>query len=283
MILSQILTSGDLDEMLAFYSDVFGDIEVLEEKDFGGEENNQFRHIKMLDNEFFIMNGATPNGKAPALFYMVVYPEDRRSDLITLHEKLREGATDLSHVQDMWSNEDLYLVQDKYGVVWHFWLDEDCPAPVILPSMVMSDDLVGKFDELKAYYTDIFDSVEFGTPTYLENGLIDHVSIKLMNHELQVCETAEKDLFSLKTISSLSLTPDSQEEIDQYVEALGAHLYPGGWLADKMGVHWCIEWSGLADCFIQANSAQSQAIFGAIMEPGPMCIDDIKTAFEENK
>ena len=99
MIVSQVLTSGNLDEMIAFYNDVFGEVEVLEAKDFRGNANNQYRHVKILGNDFFLMNGGEITDKVPALFYMVVFPENRRDELITLHEKLSDGARSLSDVK----------------------------------------------------------------------------------------------------------------------------------------------------------------------------------------
>lgn len=283
MIVSQVLTSGNLDEMIAFYNDVFGEVEVVEAKDFRGNANNQYRHVKILGNDFFLMNGGEITDKVPALFYMVVFPENRRDELITLHEKLSDGARSLSDVKDMNFTEALYMFQDKFGLVWNFWSDAYCDAPVILPSMVMSDDLVGRIDEMKAFYEGVFDDVEFGEISFLDNGLIDHVSIRLLNHELQVAETSVKNLFSLDSISSLNLGCETQEEIDRYSKALGDHYYPGGWLKDKMGVMWCVDWPGMIDLLSVANEQQEQAIFGAIMKEDPICIEDVKAAFENNK
>ncbi len=92
MIKSQVLTAGNLDEMVAFYTGIFGDVEVLVAKDFGGNTNNQFRHVKMLDHEFYLMNGGEISDKVPALFYMIVFPEDRKEELADIHKKLLEGG-----------------------------------------------------------------------------------------------------------------------------------------------------------------------------------------------
>lgn len=283
MIVSQVLTSGNLDETIAFYQHVFDDVEVLEAHDFGSSSDNQFRHVKMLQHEFYLMNGGEVTSKIPALFYMIVFPEDRREALEAMHGKLREGGRDLSHVKDMGFSEDLFMLQDKFGLVWHFWSDAHCETPVILPSMVMSDDLVGKLEDLKSFYENVFEHVEFGAPSYLENGILDHVSIKLLNHELQVCETREKGLFSLNTISSLNIGCKTQDEIDRYAEALGDQLYPGGWLKDKMGVVWCVDWPEMLTLLTVANKRQEEAMFDAIMTENPICIEDVKSAFHTYK
>ena len=284
MIVSQVLTAGNLDEMITFYKDVFGEVEVLEAKDFRGNQNNQYRHVKILGHEFYLMNGGEITDQLPAMYYIVVFPKSRCSELIPLHEKLRVGGQDLSHVKDMNFTEELFLLRDKYGVLWNFWSDSHCEKPEILPSMVLSDDLVGKIDEIKEYYESVFDSVEFGDITYSDDGLIDHMSIRLLNHQLHVVsETSEKDLFSFNSISSLNLGCETQEEIDRYSEALGDHYYPGGWLSDKMGVMWCVDWPGMTDLLSIANEQQEQAIFGAIMNEDPIRIEEVKKAFENNK
>lgn len=47
----------NLDEMIAFYNDVFGDVEVLDSRYIKDHENNQFRHVRILDHEFYLMRG----------------------------------------------------------------------------------------------------------------------------------------------------------------------------------------------------------------------------------
>ncbi|HJE19346.1 MAG TPA: VOC family protein [Aliicoccus persicus] len=282
MIKSQIMNHQDLDEMIAFYNDIFGDVEVLESRDIKEHENDQFRHVRILDHEFYLMRGPHHPDKVPAIFYMVVFPENRRHELEQLHVKLREGGRDLSHVEDMKFSDDLYLLQDKYGVLWHFWSDDYCEAPGILPSLVMHDDMVGKIDEMKTYYEIIFEDVEFGEVSYLDNGLIDHVSMRLLNYELQVRETSEKDLFSLTAVSLLVLDCETQEEIDKYHNGLVSESYSAGWLKDKMGIVWIVDWVGIHDLLKDANPKQAKAMFAAIDNEDPICIEDVKTAYEDN-
>lgn len=283
MIRSQLLTASQPDKLVGFYKDIFQDVEVLQSQDFGEQKDNQFRHVRILNHEFYMMSGGETTDKIPALFYMIVFPLQMKSELKTLHQKLSENCRDLSDIEDMWFTEELYMFQDKFGVVWNFWLDEHCDSPAILPCLVMSDDLIGNFERIKEYYTNVFSDVEIGTPTYLENGLLDHVSIRIKNHELQVCETHEKNLFSFDAVASLNIQCETQEQIDFYSDKLGDTNFYGGWLKDKVGIVWCVDWPEMLRLLEEANLAQEEAMFQSIMNKRPINIKAVKDAFNQYK
>lgn len=283
MIVSQLLTRSQPAELVAFYKEVFGDVEVLASQDFGEHKDNQFRHVRIFNHTFYMMSGGETADKVPALFYMIVFPENEKEELKVLHQKLRADSRELSDIEDMRFTKDLYMFQDKFGVAWQFWTDEHCDAPSILPCMVMSDELVGKLDVIKEFYTAVFSEIEFGIPAYLENGLLDHVSVRLGNHELQVCETSKRDLFSFDTISSLNIQCNTQEQIDYYSDALGDVFYMGGWLKDKIGINWCVDWADMLELLKESNLLQEEAMFKSIMNDEPINIKAVQQAFDNHK
>ncbi len=83
-------------------------------------------------------------------------------------------------------------------------------------------------------------------------------------------------------MSLLVLECDSQEEIDKYSDGLVSKSYSGGWLKDEMGIVWIVDWVGMHNLLKDANPKQAKAMFAAIDNAGPICIEDVKKAYEDN-
>lgn len=88
--------------------------------------------------------------------------------------------------------------------------------------------------------------------------------------------------FPFSEAISLSLSCESQAEVDEYWDKLSAGGQPGpcGWLKDRYGLSWQIVPTELGRLMSSADPAQGQRVMSALMQMGKLDIAKLKAAYE---
>lgn len=147
-------------------------------------------------------------------------------------------------------------------------------------------------EEAAKYYTSIFENSRItGVTHYTEAGRDVHgrppgsvmtVTFELDGNELMALNGGP--LFKFTEAVSLMVQCDDQKEIDYYWEKLGAGGDPEaqvcGWLKDRYGLSWQINWKGTEDLWRDANSAGSQRAFTAMLKMKKLDVAELERAFE---
>ena len=91
--------------------------------------------------------------------------------------------------------------------------------------------------------------------------------------------------FSFNQAISLIVNCDTQDEVDELWERLGADGTPNqcGWLTDKFGVPWQIVPRALPEMLLSGDAARTQRMMRAIFEMKKLDIAKLRQAFGPNQ
>lgn len=89
--------------------------------------------------------------------------------------------------------------------------------------------------------------------------------------------------FKFNEAVSLQVMCKTQEEIDYYWEKLSAggdkNAQQCGWLKDKFGLSWQVEWDGMAELLSDAKSDGCQRAMSAMLQMKRLDIDALQRAY----
>jgi predicted 3-demethylubiquinone-9 3-methyltransferase (glyoxalase superfamily) len=146
-------------------------------------------------------------------------------------------------------------------------------------------------EEAAKYYTSIFENSRItGVTHYSEAGREVHgrppgsvmtVTFELDGNEFMALNGGP--VFKFNEAVSLMVQCDDQKEIDYYWEKLGAGGDPDaqvcGWLKDKFGLSWQINWKGTEDLWRDASSPGSQRAFTAMLKMKKIDVAELQRAY----
>lgn len=146
-------------------------------------------------------------------------------------------------------------------------------------------------EEAAKYYTSIFENSRItGVTHYSEAGREVHgrppgsvmtVTFELDGNEFMALNGGP--VFKFNEAVSLMVQCDDQKEIDYYWEKLGAGGDPEaqvcGWLKDRFGLSWQINWKGTEDLWRDASSPGSQRAFIAMLKMKKIDVAELQRAY----
>ncbi|HZI98082.1 MAG TPA: VOC family protein [Actinomycetales bacterium] len=139
-------------------------------------------------------------------------------------------------------------------------------------------------EEAAAHYTSLFkDSKILNVAHYGEAGprpagMVMTVSFELAGQEFVAINGGPE--FSFTEAVSLQVNCETQDEIDQFWEALsqGGEEGPCGWLKDKFGLSWQIVPTGMDELFNDPDPSKAQRAMAAMLQMGKLDIAALKRA-----
>ncbi len=140
-------------------------------------------------------------------------------------------------------------IKDKYGLTWQFMKgDMPTPGPKITPSFLFTNAQYGKAEEALRFYTKVFapSSIlhlfHYAPSEQQPEGNLKFGQFQLNGEFFNAMDGPGSHEYIFNEGLSLVVECDTQEEIDQYWDALTAEGEESmcGWLKDKFGVSWQI-------------------------------------------
>lgn len=218
------------------------------QKDFAGK-------VLTIDFEisgyrFTAINADTTFKPTPAISFF--YTCDTKEEMEELWKKLSDGGKTLMELTSYPFSEYYGWVQDKFGYTWQLILNnpEGDKRPKIMPSLLFTQENIGKAEEAMKFYTSVFKDSEISKnlnyyPAGMEpdrEGMIAYADFKLLGEWVAIMDSGVDQDFGFTPAISLMVLCKDQEEIDYYWEKLSANpdFEQCGWLIDKYGVSWQI-------------------------------------------
>lgn len=247
-----------------FYISVFGDGKInaqsyypkTEEEGLADFQKDLAGKVLTVDFElsgyrFTAINADTTFKPNPSISFF--YTCDSKKEADELWEKLSDGGKTLMQLDKYPFSEYYGWVQDKFGFSWQLMLNNAAgdKRPKIMPSLMFTQDKIGKAEEAMKFYTSIFKESEISKnlnryPAGMEpdrEGMISFADFMLFGEWFAVMDSGvDGQDFSFNPAISLMVNCKDQAEIDYYWEKLSANpeFEQCGWLEDKYGVSWQI-------------------------------------------
>lgn len=142
-------------------------------------------------------------------------------------------------------------VQDKFGLSWQLILTNPHgeERPVIMPSLLFTDDICGKAEEASDFYLSVFNHAARGAIARYPGGMapdqegtVMFTDFMLEGQWFVAMDSAREHGFAFNEAISLIVNCQGQDEIDYYWKRLSAvpEAEQCGWLKDKYGLSWQI-------------------------------------------
>lgn len=187
----------------------------------------------------------------PSISLSVMCDSPKQVDAI--HDKLREGGSDLMPLGEYPFSPRYAWISDKYGLNWQILYMPDVRAKVrIVPTLMFVGDLFGRAEEAINFWVDVFKGEVHSLSHYeevneysseRELGKLKYAAFTLLDTRMAVQESGmEGHHFAFNEAISFIVNCQDQAEIDYYWEKLSTvpEAEQCGWCKDQFGVSWQI-------------------------------------------
>lgn len=259
------------------YSAAFGDTIIT-------SDNGMVVMIEISGCKIMLLNGGpmfTPN---PSISLFVTFTDDKAID--EAWGKLSDGGKVMMPLNKYPWSEKYGWVQDKFGVSWQLMMArQGMMEQKIIPAFMFTQNVAGKAEEAMQLYTSLFpDSAVKDISRYEKGeadveGTVKHGRFLLNSQMFVAMDSSMAHAFTFSEGVSVSVSCDTQEEIDHYwsnFTANGGEESMCGWLKDKYGVSWQIVPSMLGS--ILSNPENGQRAMQALMKMKKPDIDKLVNA-----
>lgn len=286
---------GQAEEAAKFYTSIFNNSKLGHVarytdagKEIHGHDAGDVLTVEFeLENmKFIALNGGPQFQVNPSISFFVKC--DSEEEVNDLWQKLSEGASILMPL-DLYTFSRRYgWLSDKFGVAWHIIVNEEPEAQKITPSLLFTQDLVGKAEEAMNFYTTVFPDSNIGTITRYsagqepdKEGTIAYGGFSILGDEVVAVDSAREHDFTFNEAISLMIECKTQEEIDNYWEKLSAvpEAEACGWLKDKYGVSWQIVPTIMGKMMSEGTPAQLERVTAAYMKMRKFDIAELEKAY----
>ncbi|WP_183562221.1 VOC family protein [Mucilaginibacter sp. SP1R1] len=258
----------------------------------GGE--CEFVEFTIAGQSFLGISAGHKLGINPSISFMINFDPSRDPEaaqhIDEVWSKLVENGKVLMPLDSYPFSERYGWVADKYGVSWQLILTNPAgeEKPVIVPSLLFTEPVVGKADEAIDFYTSVFKDSKRGITAPRPEDMGSDKAGTLMFADFYIDQTwlaamdsAHSHGFSFNDAVSLLITCETQEEVDYYWSALSADGAPGqcGWLKDKYGVSWQVASTVMFDAFRNGSPEQIARITQVFMTMKKVDIAALQRAY----
>lgn len=236
-----IWCNNNAKEMADFYCGTFPDTKIV-------DENPMVVMLEMSGQKMMLLNGGDIFKPNPSVSFMALC--STAEEVETLYNKLIDGGGALMALGEYPWSKKYGWVADRYGVSWQLYLGQSGGAKEkYVPTLMFTGPNNGKAKEAIDLYTKVFpDSNVQGIMEYSgsegeQKGNVQHAQFDVYDFTLMCMDSSLDHQFNFTEGISLVVNCKSQEEIDQYWDALtagGGAESQCGWLKDKYGLSWQI-------------------------------------------
>jgi predicted 3-demethylubiquinone-9 3-methyltransferase (glyoxalase superfamily) len=223
----------------------------------------------------------TPNASI-SLFVMF----ENENEIDTAWKKLsEEGSVFMPLNKYPWSDK-YGWVEDKFGVSWQLMMAKPgMMEQKVIPALMFTQNVAGKAEEAMELYTSLFPNASIKDISRYEKGegdvegTVKHGRFLLNGQMFVAMDSSAAHAFTFSEGVSISVSCDTQEEIDHYWNSLtanGGEESMCGWLKDKYGVSWQIVPSMLGK--LLSDSEKGQRAMQALMKMRKLVIDELVNA-----
>ncbi|HEY7790716.1 MAG TPA: VOC family protein [Vicinamibacterales bacterium] len=167
-------------------------------------------------------------------------------------------------------------LQDRYGLSWQIMFMGDRTSPrTITPTLIFTGRVAGQAEEAITLYTSIFpessiDHIDrWGTGDQPNRaGTVKHAGFRLAGQSFAAMDSAYDHTFAFNEAISLTVSCDTQDEIDHYWSQLSAvpQAEQCGWLKDRFGVSWQIVPGVLGEMMTRGSKDQVMRVTQAFLK-----------------
>ena len=269
--------NGNAKQAVELYSAAFGNTKII--ADTGMVVMFEISGCKIMG-----LNGGpifTPNASI-SLFVMF----DNENEMDTSWKKLSDGGAVFMPLNKYPWSDKYGWIQDKFGVSWQLMLAK--PGTMeqkIIPALMFTQSVAGKAEEAMQFYTSLFPNSSIKDISRYEKGegdvegTVKHGRFLLDGQMFVAMDSSMAHAFTFSEGVSISVSCDTQEEIDHYwnsFTANGGQESMCGWLKDKYGVSWQIVPSMLGK--LMSDPEKGQRVMQALMQMKKLEIDKLENA-----
>lgn len=289
------------EEAAKFYADVFDNGKVTATtqypdagRDIHGQSPGQVMTVEfeLAGYQFLALNAGPMFTFNPSISFFLNFDpsrdENAAENLDKYWDKLVDGGKVLIEKGEHPFSKKYGWLQDKFGVTWQLILTnpEGEPRPFIVPSLMFTQDKLGKAEEAMNFYTSVFHDAKVSSnvnhyPAEMPDraGMLAYGDFTLENQWFAAMDTGVDQDFTFNEAISLLVQCETQEEIDYYWEKLSADpdAERCGWLKDKYGVSWQIAPAGFAEMY-KGDPDKAERAFRAMMQMKKLDIDKLKNS-----
>ncbi len=253
---------GQAEEAAKFYTEVFENAKINNTVPYQTETPSNKQEDSVMTVDFQIedyhftgLNGGPMFKPNPSISFFVNFDPSRdknaAENLEQLWKKLTEGGEVLMNLDQYPFSPKYGWVEDKFGISWQLILSnpdgED--RPVIVPSLLFSQNNVNKAEEAAKFYTSVFKNARIGNffpypeaTGPAQKGAVAFGDFRIENQWIGIMDSGTEQDFTFNEATSFVVHCDDQKEIDDYWEKLSAvpQAEQCGWCKDKYGVSWQI-------------------------------------------
>jgi len=222
----------------------------------------------------------------PSISLFAVF--DNEQEIKKVWDRLIEGGKALMPYDTYpWAKKYGWL-QDKYGLSWQLsWSEGPQTNQQITPSLMFTQDKVGKVKDALENYTSIFPDSKIDVMVPYEKdegekeGFIKYSSFRLSGVHFIAMESSGPHEFIFNEAVSFIVHCDTQKEIDYYWEKLSAvpEAEQCGWLKDKYGVSWQIVPTAMDEMMEKGSEEQVKRVTQAFLQMKKFDIEALQKAF----
>jgi predicted 3-demethylubiquinone-9 3-methyltransferase (glyoxalase superfamily) len=202
--------------------------------------------LKLYNQEFVFMSAGPMFKFTPALSFLVSC--DSKEEVDGLWDKLKPGGKERMPLGEYPFSKRYVWVEDSYGIPWQLMYNEGRRgASRITPTMMFVGGNCGKAEEAAKFYITVFRDSALGQvnrygPNMEPNApdMVSQLGFQLEGQSFAAMDSALKHDFNFTEAISLLIYCDTQNEVDNYWNALSAvpEAEQCGWLKDRYGFSW---------------------------------------------
>jgi predicted 3-demethylubiquinone-9 3-methyltransferase (glyoxalase superfamily) len=254
---------GNAKEAAELYCSAFGNSAIK-------SENPMVVIFELNGQKFMGLNGGPMFKPNPSISFFVncETPEEVEKS----YGKLLEGGSVLMQLDKYPWSKKYGWVQDKFGVNWQLFYNENDDSGKFSPCLMFTGDNAGRAEEAIKLYADIFENsstlsiARYEAGEHDVEGTIKHGIFSINDYILRAMDSSHPHGFSFSEGVSLVVECETQEEIDHFWAKLteGGSESQCGWLKDKFGVSWQIVPTILEE--LMSDSEKSPRVIQAFMK-----------------
>lgn len=286
---------SEAEDAAKFYTSLFADGRIIHVSRYGeaGQDvhgqpagNVMVASFEIAGLYISALNAGPAFRPTPSLSFFVRL--DTEAEVDALWKVLGEGGSVMMPLDSYpWSRRYGWL-QDRYGVSWQISVHEtDALGPTVTPSMLFTQDNMGRAAEAIEFYTRVFpdsaeEHVELRGPDNVDAAnTVLFGSFTLSGQTFNIMDGPGAHEFGFSEGLSLMVSCETQDEIDHYWETLiagGGRQSQCGWLKDRFGVSWQITPTVMEGLMASSDAAAADRLMTAMLKMKKLDIATLEAA-----
>jgi predicted 3-demethylubiquinone-9 3-methyltransferase (glyoxalase superfamily) len=269
---------GKAKEAAEFYCTVFENSKIT-------DDTPMVVMFELCGKKFMGLNGGPMFKINPSISFFVKCKSIEQTN--DTWNKLSEGGTVLMPIDKYPWSERYGWIKDKYDVTWQVMFDTNNNASQsITPSMLFTNDVLGRAEEAIRFYTGLFPGSASGMMAHYPEtdayaGKLMYAEYNISGYDMAAMDGPGGHDYIFNEGVSLVVDCSDQEEVDYFWNNLTAN---GGkesmcaWLKDKFGVSWQIVPKALVKLMNDKDKEKAGRVIQAMMRMKKIIVADLEKA-----